>query len=137
LGTDQKGRTQRQTIALKDVAYRLHAYVIPWPGNESELPAIYSQFERRASSGKCFYQPYFGCREFPAFFRLVDDDNQPPPCSINLDVGMMLYDVFDLSNPGDWYSKPAVSLFHAKIDNGVLLVPEYESPEVLKAVEVD
>src|SRR5436305_2429072 len=32
-GTDEKGRTQRQTMALKNVRYRLHAEIRPWPGH--------------------------------------------------------------------------------------------------------
>jgi CRISPR-associated protein Cas5d len=61
--TDQKGRTQRQTMALKDVHYRLHAVIKPWKNFKNHLSAFEAQFRRRASQGKCFYQPYFGCRE--------------------------------------------------------------------------
>ena len=74
-GDDTRGRTQRQTMALKDVHYRLHAHIRPWPGFESRLTAFEEQFRRRASRGKCIYQPYFGCREFPAYFELIQ--NQP------------------------------------------------------------
>jgi CRISPR-associated protein Cas5d len=138
-GDDQKGRTQRQTMALKDVKYRLHARAVPWPTHDDELVDICSQFERRAGHGKCFYQPYLGCREFPAFFRLVrPGDDLPAPYDLDLDLGLMLYDVFDLSKPGDWNSPPAVSLFHAQVSGGVLEVPGYSSDSVLKiAEEVD
>ena len=133
LGTDQKGRTQRQTMALKDVAYRLHARAVPWPTRENELAEVWSQFERRASHGKCFNQPYFGCREFPAYFRLVENGEESLiPYAMNLDIGFMLYDVFDLSQPGDSASKPAISLFHAQVNQGILQVPDYSSDEVLR-----
>jgi CRISPR-associated protein Cas5d len=138
LGTDQKGRTQRQTMALKNVRYRLHAYIHPWPGFADHLPALEAQFRRRAKYGKCIYQPYFGCREFPAFFELIDDDVPlEPPLPLDLDVGLMLYDVFDLAKPGlplntENKDLPSISLFRAKIEKGILNVPDFESELVLK-----
>jgi len=138
LGTDQKGRTQRQTMALKNVRYRLHAHIYPWPGFEDRLPAFEAQFRRRASQGKCIYQPYFGCREFPAYFELVEPDaSSEIPLPINMDIGLMLYDVFDLSKPGEPLDTgndytPSISLFKAEIKGGCLKVPEYKSEAVIK-----
>lgn len=134
LGTDEKGRTQRQTMALRGVRYRLWAGIRPWSGFEERLPAFEAQFRRRASQGKCFFQPYLGCREFPAYFELVEADlpGLAPPTALELDLGLMLYDVFDLSRPGSSSAKPSISLFRAAIRGGVLAVPEYDSAEVLK-----
>jgi CRISPR-associated protein Cas5d len=133
LGTDQAGRTQRQTLALKGVCYRLHARPVPWPGHEAEAGPLAEQFKRRARRGQCIYQPYLGCREFPAWFRLVEPDESPhAPCALDLDVGWMVYDVFDLSRPGTSTDAPAVSVFRAQVKAGVLDVPPYESPEVRK-----
>lgn len=136
LGTDEKGRTQRQTMALKDVRYRLHAEIRPWPGHDYKLPALEAQFRRRASQGKCFYQPYFGCREFPAYFELAAED-QPGgrPEIPDQNLGLMLYDVFDLSRPGSPYDPPSISLFQATLRGGVLDVPDYTSSEVFKAAK--
>lgn len=136
LGTDMKGRTQRQTMALKDVAYRLHARAVPHSAN-ADIVAIEAQFKRRARAGQCFQQPYFGCREFPAYFRLVEGDAPPQPHPLDADIGFMLYDVFDLSKPGTSKDAPSISIFDAKIRGGVMIVPAYESPSVLKPVEVD
>jgi CRISPR-associated protein Cas5d len=133
-GTDEKGRTQRQTMALKNVRYRLHAEIRPWPGHAAKQTSLEAQFRRRAERGKCFYQPYLGCREFPAFFRLAPPDGKPR-FALDQDLGLMLYDVFDLSRPGSAVSRPAVSLFHARLEGGLLRVPDYASPEVLKAAE--
>ena len=131
---DKKGRTQRQTMALKDVRYRLHAQIRPWPEFASHLPALTAQFHRRASQGKCFHQPYFGCREFPAYFRLMENGSpSSPPISQDINVGLMLYDVFDLSCQGTSRDGPAISLFRANVRAGVLDVPDYDSSEVLKA----
>jgi len=133
LGTDMKGRTQRQTMALKNVRYRLHAEIRPWPGFEDRLQGFESQFRRRAASGKCIYQPYLGCREFPAYFELVEPDAEPAePVRTDMDLGLMLYDVFDLSRPGADTDEPSISLFHARVNRGVLDVPEYDSTEVKK-----
>ena len=135
-GNDTRGRTQRQTMALKNVRYRLHAEIRPWPGFEDRQSAFESQFRRRAASGKCFYQPYFGCREFPAFFRLIEKgDPLPPPIDISTeDIGLMLYDVFDLSRPGGDKDIAAVSLFRPIVKNGVVDVPSYDDTSVLKGL---
>lgn len=132
-GGQTTGRTQRQTMALKNVRYRISAQVRPWPGFEGRLPAFEAQFRRRAAEGKCFYQPYLGCREFPAYFELVETESLlPPPVDYTADLGLMLYDVFDLARPGKSTATGQVSLFHAHLDRGVMDVPDYGSPAVLK-----
>jgi CRISPR-associated protein Cas5d len=129
------GRTQRQTMALKHVHYRLHAVIVPWPEHQAELPASEAQFRRRASRGQCIYQPYLGCREFPAYFRLVEEGNaQPTAVPLDLDLGLMLYDVFDLSRPGGSEDSPAISIFHGRVTGGVMHVPDYPGDAVLKGV---
>lgn len=132
-GADTRGRTQRQTMALKNVHYRLHGEIRPWPGFEQKQQALEAQFRRRAARGQCVWQPYLGCREFPAWFRLVEPDEPPPESAgIDIDVGLMLYDVFDLSRPGASDDSPAISLFRAQVKHGVLDVPDYDSPDVFK-----
>lgn len=131
-----KGRTQRQTMALKDVRYRLHGHIHPWPGFEDRLQGLEAQFRRRAAQGKCIYQPYFGCREFPAYFELVQPDDPPAdPIAWDSDIGLMLYDVFDLSRPGTSSSEPSISLFHATVTDGVLDVPDYANDHQVLKVE--
>ena len=136
LGTDEKGRTQRQTMALKNVRYRLTAEIRPFPGHEDKQQSLESQFRRRASHGKCFHQPCMGCREFPAYFELKEvGEELRQPVNHTQDLGVMLYDVFDLRRPGLPLMEgehPFISLFHALIDNGVINVPDFNGPEVLK-----
>lgn len=135
VGNDQQGRTQRQTMALVDVRYRIHAHIQPRPAFAAHLTALIEQARRRMEGGKCFYQPYLGCREFPAFFQLVDADDGAKPEPINLDLGHMLYDVFDLNEARtDGFAPPRISLFRAQVVDGVLEVPAYESDSVLKAI---
>lgn len=132
LGSDQKGRTQRQTMALKGVRYRLYAH-LRCRGKESEARTYDAQFERRASQGKCFYQPYLGCREFPAYFDLLDQaTSRVSAFPLTLDLGWMLYDVFDLGRANDSDANANISLFQARVINGVMDVPAFDDPAVKK-----
>ena len=135
LGTDQKGRTQRQTMALKNVRYRLTARIVPkakFAGPE-QCNKFDSMFERRAKHGKCFQQPYFGCSEFPAFFEYVPpEETRRLPAPFDQHIGWMLYDVFDLRREVVKDGKPFISLFDAMVVNGVLEVPGFESEKVRK-----
>jgi CRISPR-associated protein Cas5d len=135
LGTDQKGRTQRQTMALKNVRYRLTAKIVPKPAFNQDYGKFNASFERRARQGKCFQQPYLGCREFPAFFEYVEasNENGRPPFSLNQHLGFMLYDVFDLRKEVvKENEKPFITVFDAYVRNGVLVVPPYDSEAVKK-----
>lgn len=130
----ERGRTQRQTLALADVRYRIHAHIHPRPNFLTQLPAYLEQAQRRIETGKCFYQPYLGVREFPAFFGSADAKGGVPQ-QIELDLGYMLYDVFDLNEVVDDGSAVArISLFHAQVIDGRLRVPPYESDAVLKPI---
>jgi len=133
LGTDQRGRTQRQTMALRKPKFRLTARIVPRPGYESQQKAYDAQFVRRAAQGKCFQQPYLGCREFVAFFRYVEQPEQDSkPVDYSQDLGWMLYDVFDLRQTNGSDAKPFITVFQARIEHGVLEVPPFDSPEVRK-----
>ena len=44
----------------------------------------------------------------------------------------MLYDVFELAQANDNNAKPAISVFRAIVEQGVLNVPEYRSETVRK-----
>jgi CRISPR-associated protein Cas5d len=153
-GDDFKGRTQRQTMALRNPRFRLTARIVSRSGDPAKQRAADEQFVRRASQGKCFYQPCLGCREFVAFFRYVpslDDENEPKPFDFSQKLGWMLYDVFDLREnnhaeivvkksedvferrPNGWKDvKPFIALFQAEVKNGVLESPDYDSDAVKK-----
>lgn len=124
-------RTQRQTQALRDVRYRITAEICPRPNFRGTVEQLYAQAMRRIRGGKTFYQPSLGLREFVAYFE--ESDGSRPPIQESMDLGLMVYDVFDLH---DWTvrkkAKPCLSLYHARMENGVIEVPPYDSPEVLK-----
>ena len=124
-------RTQRQSIVLKDVRYRIAADIIPRPDFPGTLSQLYNQFERRARRGQMFVQPGMGTREFPAYFEWGSDGEAPIP--VDMDLGLMLYDVFDLHI---WKvgkkAEPSVSLYRPFMRQGVIDVPAYDSDLVLK-----
>ena len=145
-------RQQRAGLFLRDVKYRLFAefeFVPPEKRDklynpvsdylqdkeelkivrQDEKPAKYAaMFERRASKGQCFNQPYLGCREFSVQFRLVDPAVEPAiPIPETRDLGWMLYDL-DYSNPVD----PKPLFFRPKIENGVITVPDRNNPEEVR-----
>ncbi|MCY0879569.1 MAG: type I-C CRISPR-associated protein Cas5c [Firmicutes bacterium] len=135
IGTDQKGRTQRQTMALRNPHYRIYAHVEPWADNEPYRTKFEAQFVRRAKRGQCIYQPYLGCREFPAYFSWVEDQDlaAKKPVPLDADWGWMLYDVFDRNVPGTPYSLPRIQLFRCVVRSGVIDVPHYASGEVVSS----
>lgn len=111
-------RQQRAGLFLRDVRYRLYARMTALKGEALHNPAKYAEmFTRRASKGQCVNQPYLGCREFDARFRLVTTPHgEPEPCAdVDGDFGWMLYDL-DYSRPAD----PRPMFFRAKVVRGVL-----------------
>ncbi|MFZ5532104.1 MAG: type I-C CRISPR-associated protein Cas5c [Pseudomonadota bacterium] len=121
-------RQQRAGLFLRDVAYRLHAELALQPNAPSgeTLTKYREMFERRAAKGQCVNQPYLGCREFAAAFRLVTDlSAEPPPITETRDLGFMLHDL-DFSNPAD----PEPRFFRAQMRGGVVAVPDLNDAEV-------
>ena len=96
-----------------------------------ENPAKYNaMFERRASKGQCFNQPYLGTRECAASFKLVKPENDTfdTPIDENRDLGIMLYDMDFETN----VTNPPAMFYRAKMENGVIIVPPRNSEEILK-----
>jgi len=130
--SDAKGRTQRQTIALKDVRYRIHAHIKPRNGYENKLKAFEEQATRRIAGGKCYYQPYLGCREFAAYFEFADMSKNDIQSNLNMDIGYMIYDIFDLDKVIVDEAPACISVFYAKVRNGSMEVPDWNSNLVKK-----
>lgn len=154
----EDSRAQRAGLILRDVKYRIYAEFefIPvdkrssvrnpapeWLTDEEEKE-LYRQaeaksdekeakyaamFDRRATKGQCFMQPYLGCREFSCSFRLVKRPEEEPdrPIEDSRDLGFMLYDM-DYSEPAN--IKPM--FYRAVMDKGVIIVPDINSEEVRK-----
>lgn len=139
----EEKRQQKNTLMLKDVRYRLWAKLVyipvskrpeeafgkHKPGDDENPRKYYEMFERRASQGQCFTQPYLGTRECAASYRLVDIEKetlQPAICE-DRDFQFMLYDM-DFSNQ----TNPQPMFFRARMKNGVIDVPSLDSKEVLR-----
>ncbi len=146
----EEQRQQKNSLLLEDVRYRIWAklvFIPLWKRKETknvqidaeeadllrkdENPGKYNaMFERRASKGQCFNQPYLGTREFSASFRLIrpEQDELVAPIAESRDLGIMLYDMDfeqDLKNP------PAM-FYRAYMENGIINVPPKNSEEILR-----
>ena len=145
-----KFRQQRAGLFLREVKYRLYAHfemterdhrfnypnlshVMQDPEEEKDkrkpntLSKFLNMFERRAEKGQCINQPYLGCREFACDVRLIDDPVKKPalPIAETRELGWMLYDM-DYANLSD----PAPRFFNARMKNGVVEIPDWNSEEV-------
>ena len=65
-------------------------------------------------------------------FRVIADGTDLPVVTFTLNADVTKYDVFDLSRPGKGDDKPSISLFRARVENGVMRVPAYEDAAVIK-----
>ncbi len=114
-------RTQRSATYLKDVRYRVHAHVVLRPRANEPVAKYRDQFRRRVTRGACFSQPYLGTREFVAFF---GDPTSAAPIRESADLGIMLHSIA-FQEGG---AHPRSSWFTARLDNGVMHVPEHGIP---------
>ncbi|MPN63207.1 CRISPR pre-crRNA endoribonuclease Cas5d [bioreactor metagenome] len=82
--------------------------------------------KRRLKGGQCYHTPYFGCREFPANFRLWEG-GEIPAIPESRDLGYMLYDM-------DYTDSQNIRpmFFRAQMADGVITVPALKSGEVLQ-----
>ncbi|WP_216898361.1 type I-C CRISPR-associated protein Cas5c [Nocardia alni] len=109
-------RVQRNSVCLRDVAYRIHAHVVLRPHADKPTTAYRDQFRRKVTRGSCFSQPYLGTREFTAYFG--DSDGTPAVSGLTEDLGIMLHSIDHSSTP------PTFAWFTACLDRGVLHIPE-------------
>ena len=141
-------RQQKNSSLLKDVRYRIWAKMeyrpvakrkaegnlfAHEPGKDENPMKYYQMFERRASKGQCFNQPYLGTREFSASFRWVDAETEQLQPAISeeqggtKDLGIMLYDMdyTDTKSPQPMFYRP-------QMNEGVIIVPPINSEEILR-----
>ena len=113
-------RQQRATLMLRDVAYIIEAHfeMTDRAGDDDDPSKHYNMFVRRARKGQCFHRPYLGCREFPAHFALIEDE-QSMEESVHKgerDLGWMLLDI-------DFDDGMTPRFFRAVMRDGVIEVP--------------
>jgi len=122
----EEKRQQRAALLLRDVAYRIHAQMEAVTDEARGNPGKYvDMFTRRANKGQCVNQPYLGCREFAADFRLVENASHATPATAAIaetrELGWMLHDL-DFTHPTD----PQPRFFNARMQAGVVDVPPFE-----------
>lgn len=117
---------QRASMLLKNVHYIIEAHFdMTEKANASDNPGKFQvMIKRRLRKGQNYYQPYLGCREFPAEVSLFEGDIN----SLSLayaneerDLGFMLYDM-------DYSDKENITpmFFRAILKNGILDLTDCE-----------
>jgi len=139
-------RQQRASLLLRDVRYWIQAHFeILEPRLEAGGPKLPENevagkhldiFNRRARAGQAFHQPYFGCREFPVRFRLVEPGEAYPEPHESLkgerDLGFMLHEIeFDQDFRTKRVRSTTPHFFRAVMRDGVVEVPPL--PRTMKA----
>lgn len=123
---DGDNRQQRAATLLRQVNYIIEAHfdLTEKAGPEDNEGKHLDIFNRRAGTGKFFHQPCLGCREFPAFFELVES---PLPISCYQgevrELGYMLLDI-------DFANNMQPLFFKATMQDGIISPPQPYSPEV-------
>lgn len=130
-------RQQRAATVLVKPAYVIAAHfeITERAGADDSVGKHLDMFNRRAARGQCFHQPCLGAREFAAYFELIVPDaptpapREPSPSlgfGAPRDLGLMLWDI-DHAAPG----RPSM-FFRARLEDGVMRVPQPGSPEILR-----
>ena len=116
---------QRASLLLRDVEYVIEAHFeMTENANASDNAGKFKDIiMRRLRRGECFHMPYFGCREFPAYFCLCEEEQiQTAYDDVDeKDLGFMLYDI-------DYSDKENIQpmFFRAVMKNGVLYLRDCE-----------
>ena len=133
-----ENRQQRASLLLKDVAYLIKAHVhvldtrIEKDGPQAPEPEAVGKhlemFKRRARKGQAFHQPYFGCREFPVRFELIESEGDLPKPDESLlgekDLGFMLHDIdFVQDRETKAVKSTTPHFFRASMTDGVIKIP--------------
>lgn len=118
-------RDQRNTVALRNVAYVITATVHLMGqekktiGHGNPCHEYQDRFLDAVHRGACFAQPVLGCREFAAAFGPVDANEKPIDRTEPL--GLMFYDFFDIADHSE-QQRAVPRFFPAELVKGVLTV---------------
>jgi len=114
-------RAQRNTLALREPDYGVTArlHMTQRSGEEDTLEKFRAMFLRRMEKGQQHYQPYLGCREFPATIELWDAAKFPPLATETRELGWMLHDI-------DFGPQNQARFFKAQLEEGVMSIPEWQ-----------
>ncbi len=112
-------RQQRASLVLRDVSYVIEAHfeMTDEAGPNDTPEKHYNMIIRRARQGQCYHRPYLGCREFPAYFELVEGAIPVSPYKGERDLGWMLLDI-------DYNDNMTPRFFRATMRDGIIDVPK-------------
>lgn len=113
---DPDHRTQRHTLALRNVTYLIHADMQLREHATDNIAKYRDQFRRRVARGQCFHRPYLGTREFEAHFG--EPDGTEKPVDFTADLGQMLYDL-DYADDRSGRGNPV--FFRCRVNQGIML----------------
>ena len=130
----EEDRQQRAALVLRDVGYVIEAHfeIIdmrfekngPEASRDDNAGKHLSIFNRRAKGGQYFHHPYFGCREFPVNFELIEGalpESNLPTGDSNKDFGFMLHDLeFDQDQRTKAVKSTTPRFFRAVMEDGVI-----------------
>jgi CRISPR-associated protein Cas5d len=86
----EQDRAQRNHVILTNPAYIVDFHFELEPHATGPADKYSAQFKRRIDHGQCYRQPYFGCREYPAFFAWPNGTETPhPELQGDTDLGML------------------------------------------------
>lgn len=94
---------QRASLVLRDVRYVIEAHFdLTDKATPQDNPGKFCDIiRRRLAKGRCYNQPVFGVREFPAYFKPYEETTPPRGFYADepeRDLGICLYDM-DYSDP--------------------------------------
>ena len=87
----ERKRQQRASLILKAVEYVITAEIVLKAGINNII-GYTEQFRRKLEGGHCHHTPYFGTREFAAWFEPATGKEEPDEAIIELPLGQILFD---------------------------------------------
>jgi len=116
---NNEAAVQRASLVLRDVCYCIEAHfeMTDNVGPEDSVEKHYNMALRRMRKGQCFHHPYFGCREFPVQFEIIDGEIPQSYYYGKKDgtkeLGIMLWDI-------DFADNMKAIFFRATMVDGVI-----------------
>ncbi len=124
---DPDCRDQRNTVALRDVAYIITATIHLMGqqrhpiGHANPYHEYQARFRDRVRRGGCYARPVLGCREFAADFGPAEPEESERGIDRTEPLGLMFYDFFDIADHAEeQQAKPR--FFPAALDTGRLAI---------------
>ncbi|MFV0337483.1 MAG: type I-C CRISPR-associated protein Cas5c, partial [Chthoniobacterales bacterium] len=111
-------RQQRTSLILKDVAYRIRAWIdIRADEPNEKIGKHLDSCLRRVRAGTYHHRPTLGCREFPAHFAAYGNSEIPEKyreCNTNLNdhLGTMLFDTAYIKSGSFHQSSDEMTFYH-------------------------